>query len=251
MQNPLSANLIDQTLFDLLVDGELPDDRRRDLLAQLDIEPHGWKRCALAFLEAQAWRSEVRRAPWSGIPVAAPNVSHVSTVPLPRQRNLAGLIIVASLLSAVGFGLGRWSVDRQPEHISLATREKLPASEKQRPPVIDEKPGADASPGHTKPAPAADRDESVKVAGVLAWSVDENGQTREMSVPVLEGAGIDLKWLLSQPAAIREPVRKELERRGHKVELHRQLITLSLKDGRSVVMPIDQVDVRFAGRVYQ
>ena len=43
-------------MFDLLVDGELSPERRRQLLAHLDSEPDGWKRCALAFLEAQSFR---------------------------------------------------------------------------------------------------------------------------------------------------------------------------------------------------
>jgi hypothetical protein len=43
--------------IDRLVDGELPSENRRSLLLQLDSVPNGWKQCALAFLEAQAWRT--------------------------------------------------------------------------------------------------------------------------------------------------------------------------------------------------
>jgi len=45
--------------IDLLVDGELDDEARRALLLRLDAEPDGWRRCALAFLEAQAWRGSL------------------------------------------------------------------------------------------------------------------------------------------------------------------------------------------------
>ena len=41
--------------IDLLVDGELPEEDRARLLRRLDDE-NEWQRCALAFLEAQAWR---------------------------------------------------------------------------------------------------------------------------------------------------------------------------------------------------
>ena len=50
----------DDALFDRLVDGELSDFERQRLLASLD-DPQGvwrdqgWRRCALAFLEAQTW----------------------------------------------------------------------------------------------------------------------------------------------------------------------------------------------------
>jgi len=55
-----SADELDRRL-DRLVDGELPADQYRALLAALDEQPDGWRRCALAFLEAQAWRRDVGR----------------------------------------------------------------------------------------------------------------------------------------------------------------------------------------------
>src|SRR5260370_29148905 len=39
-----------------VVDGELPEGERRELLVRLEKVPDGWRRCALAFLEAQIWR---------------------------------------------------------------------------------------------------------------------------------------------------------------------------------------------------
>src|SRR4029079_16724183 len=42
-----------------LVDGELAADEYRALLASLDDEPGGWRRCALAFLENQALAGEL------------------------------------------------------------------------------------------------------------------------------------------------------------------------------------------------
>ena len=51
----------DNEIFDRLVDGELTADERRALLASLDSRPDGWRRCALAFLEAQAWGSDFRQ----------------------------------------------------------------------------------------------------------------------------------------------------------------------------------------------
>lgn len=46
-----------ERLIDRLVDGELNESLRRSLLIELDHRPQGWRRCALAFLEAQAWQS--------------------------------------------------------------------------------------------------------------------------------------------------------------------------------------------------
>lgn len=44
--------------LDRLVDGELSESDRSELLLQLEHEPEGWRRCALAFLEAQCWKQE-------------------------------------------------------------------------------------------------------------------------------------------------------------------------------------------------
>lgn len=49
-------------LLDRLVDDELTDSERQDLLTRLDTEADGWRRCALRFLEAQVWRRAIRDA---------------------------------------------------------------------------------------------------------------------------------------------------------------------------------------------
>src|SRR6185436_10354122 len=51
--------LNDDFLLDRLVDGELSGSERRQLLESFDKRPEGWRRCALAFLEAQSWREEM------------------------------------------------------------------------------------------------------------------------------------------------------------------------------------------------
>src|SRR5437660_1111223 len=54
IHNQHSRGPDDDRLLDRLVDGELPDAERRKLLLKFEKEPDGWRRCALAFLEAQA-----------------------------------------------------------------------------------------------------------------------------------------------------------------------------------------------------
>jgi hypothetical protein len=45
----------DPQILDRLVDGELADGERREVLQTLERQPDGWRQCALAFLEAQSW----------------------------------------------------------------------------------------------------------------------------------------------------------------------------------------------------
>ena len=54
--HPLEA---DNLSFDRLVDGELGEVERRELLVRLESEPGGWRRCALKFLESQCWKEAI------------------------------------------------------------------------------------------------------------------------------------------------------------------------------------------------
>ena len=51
----------DPRVLDRLVDGELTDEQEREILLQLERDPSGWRRCALAFLEARCWQREMGR----------------------------------------------------------------------------------------------------------------------------------------------------------------------------------------------
>jgi hypothetical protein len=50
-----AEHAFDPQVFDRLVDGELAETERRDVLQTLERQPDGWRQCALAFLEAQTW----------------------------------------------------------------------------------------------------------------------------------------------------------------------------------------------------
>lgn len=89
--------------LDRLVDGELDDEARRDLLARFESEPGGWRRCALAFLEAQSWRRAMAAH------AAAPAVPAIVSPPRPRIG--PWLARAATLLLA--FGLG-WAMRPAP-----------------------------------------------------------------------------------------------------------------------------------------
>ena len=65
--------------FDLLVDGELSEADRRALLLRLEHETDGWRRCALAFLEAQCWKSELGQ-------ITTPAQELVRTEPVSRAK---------------------------------------------------------------------------------------------------------------------------------------------------------------------
>lgn len=91
-------------LIDRLVDGELPPAERRALLLRLESEPDGWRRCALGFLEAQAWRDAITA------PAAVPELRIASAVETrgtvrPKRRHMEWAI--AASLIAIAFVVGR------------------------------------------------------------------------------------------------------------------------------------------------
>ena len=65
MSNDNLNRLSDEEILrlELLADGELDEDARRELLLRLDQTSDGWRRCACAFLENQCYREAFRSAP--------------------------------------------------------------------------------------------------------------------------------------------------------------------------------------------
>ena len=54
---------LDDRFIDRIVDGTLTPAELRGAIDLLEREPDGWKRCAMAFLEAQSWRESFRAFP--------------------------------------------------------------------------------------------------------------------------------------------------------------------------------------------
>ena len=85
--------------IDLLVDGALSDSDRRELLSSLDGSPGGWRRCALAFLEAQAWREAFAETEQVG------SLPCPSAIAAPRPtRHFGPWLAAAAALLAFGAG---------------------------------------------------------------------------------------------------------------------------------------------------
>jgi hypothetical protein len=130
------ATSIDQADLDRLVDGELDEASRAALLRALDRAPDGWKRCASAFLEAQAWRQALdgRDVAPAITPPAAPGG---------LLRPLLGLAAAITVAFSAGFVLRSYSMQHAGADapVSVAT---------QRPQTI----GPTGSPGHATAAVA-------------------------------------------------------------------------------------------------
>jgi hypothetical protein len=81
---------------------------------------------------------------------------------------------------------------------------------------------------------------------------NQDGIAESFDLPFVTGEGIDEQWLRSQPSAVPPQVLRALERLGHQVERQRAYLPIDLNDGRRVVVPVDQFNVRYVGeRSYQ
>jgi hypothetical protein len=201
--------------FDLLVDGELGEEDRRALLSGLDGEPGGWRRCALAFLEAQAWKREFATLLRPGEPPAAsprPTASPRSaksswwSSPAGTVLAMAGSFLIALVLGVHWNNGGAWN-----------------------------------SPGLA--AVAAKPWQMVTLT-----AADGRGNPQTFQLPAVQADRLDGAWLRSIPKPVSADLLQAFQDSGHHVDQRRELVPVEMKDGRRLVVPVDQVNIRYVGR---
>ena len=216
--------------FDLLVDGELSEAQRRELLLGLDDEPGGWRRCALAFLEAQAWKQqlgEIAREPAPQPPTKRPARRFRITHHLGTLAAMAASFTVALL---VGSQVRDWWT-LQP--IADSPSSQIAGVADVTGPVVP--PNSPASTSPTTP--------QLPDGDSPAWRLVGNSQS--IQLPATERDSLDEKWLQNLPSAMPEDVVRDLKRHGYRVEQRRGLLPFRMKDGRPLVVPVDEVDIRY------
>lgn len=242
--------------FDLLADGELSEERRRALLSRLDDHPEGWRRCALAFLEAQDWKREMPRAGGANDPPAADAsaaIAENSASPvIVAQRPLLGwlgtmLAMAASFLLALGMGIawrGGWHDEEIADRPALTPGPEL---------ALTHGPAAEPADSAVVPEPGAPQfgPDAPQYGKVMLTVLGADGQERLVEVPILTADRYDPELLSGQPAALSHDLVRQLQRSGHEVNQYRELVPVSLEDGRQLVLPVDQVEVRFVNQGYQ
>jgi hypothetical protein len=211
----------DSRVLDRLVDGELTELERRELLSALDDEPAGWRRCALAFLEAQSWGIDLksfRDQPSEPLTPARPTARFWRHWPV-------GLAMAASLLLAFFGGLAlrdRLASDTDSGQIAQGPIAAAPR-------IARATTGGGAPQEFWKTIPLPASDGSI------------------VNVKAFEGGSGDLSWLFDPSSAIPADVLQQLEQRGHRIQREKELWPVQLQDGRRLIVPIEQVQVRYVG----
>ncbi len=227
-------------LLDRLVDGELDGDEYRQAITMLDNQPGGWRKCALAFLEAQALEVElgaVRRENTISVPQHQPT---------PRRRQvpwLATLLAVAASF-ALAFALGTmwqtWWTSANGEN-PIVVHEPPGTSDR---PSLVESPKVVHQPNRPKAGPDGE-DEGDLPYGNITLVVGGNGADgQEIEVPIYTLDQLDSRALLADDFDVPRDVQQALLRMGREVRHHDwQLVPIELEDGSGVLIPMKQVEI--------
>jgi hypothetical protein len=237
MSYPHDEPSLDDLDFDLLVDGELAEQRRHELLARLDSVPGGWRRCALAFLQAQSWTRELRAAREQS-PATPPSPPLAPQRGSKQSRLQSVLAMAASFLLALGLGAyfrgfwGRLDTIANPAQTAATAPSTLLGGPSVLPRSVDSARAFSPEVWQTVAVPVADGPE---------------GGTESVALPARVADHLDPEWLDSFPLAMPQDVVSALRQSGHEVQQQRELVPLPLQDGRRLVVPVDQVEVRYVG----
>jgi hypothetical protein len=239
MTNPDMTLPMGDDFLDLIVDGKLAPSELRAALERLENEPDGWKRCTLAFLEAQCWRQTFlqlgERATRGALP---PNALRSARSHGRQIRSPWNSRAVAAAVFCAAFGLG-WIAHRtgpaQGTERRAALSAQITAAEAQAKPTL---PTAADVPLSSEPPPAAPTP-PVRLV--------ERVRLDEAEVPVLAAPRIVAEWLKNQPPPLSEYRKAVLQQHGYRVDERRDVIPATLADGRPVAVPVDLVQIRYTG----
>lgn len=237
---------IDEALLDRLVDGELPDAQRRRLLASLEDEPGGWRRCALAFLEAQSWRrtlsSFAQEAPViARTPASGGRKPPVTPPVTPRPATWRSLSVAAGIMLAFTVGMvwprgmhpvagpGDVAATMAPEGPSVVepSDESVPGAV----PVVD-------PPGARWARQGAPPDDAVWLL------VGGNGMPeRRIRIPLVEATPVDEELGRHMRSLVPETYRRRLERSGYRVERRRRFAPIQFVGGQQMLVPVEDTRI--------
>lgn len=227
--------LNEDILIDRLIDGELAADERRQLLQSFDNRPEGWRRCALAFLEAQSWREELGQVARGCATETRETKTPGPSVSVSRKsmwtRGAMWLAMAAGLL--VAFGLGTMRRD----HVQM---------------VADNSHGSTGHVASTSaPTNAPAPSKSKQGDAVTLFVRDEGGRMQPVRVPLVDASTLDKELGVQFKTGVPDDVRNQLKSDGYAVQTKRQYAPLWLENGRPMILPVEDTRiVPVSNRVY-
>jgi hypothetical protein len=226
--------------IDRLVTGDLDESERLELLAWLDAEPARWRRCGLAFLEAQALRDALTPGAAGELTLSSAGPPRAAGWRSPRLRWRPMLVAAAAIMAA--FALGWTLGHRPPSPVDSGMSIAGNSPDESSAAASQTAASAGSTPAGTTLSPTpGGRVTLVRVR------VGEGTDAREVMLPVLAGPATSVAWERT-PGPVPDYVRRQWERQGYRVTERRQTVPLKLADGRQVELPVEQVMLTFVGQ---
>lgn len=219
--------------FDRLVDGELSSPEYRRLLSRIEQSPEGWRRCAMAFLEAQAlsedmaWamRTETQQHRVEVAPATAATSRLGGSF-----RRMERLAAMAACL-AVAFGLG-WAIQSSmtggmPGNGPGPGPNVIANNPPNVPPVIN---------------PPVQTPRTMVMKPEFVYVNQWDGQNRTgVPIPVDPTRTFDPQQPWDNSWGMTAQDLQKLKDEGRQFETHNCLIPVSLENGDRVVVPMQEV----------
>jgi hypothetical protein len=243
---------INDELLDRLVDGELSLDEEHHLLRALEEAPGAWRRCALTFVEAAAWRRELagvraesvhgskRAGAADDAGAISPAVGQSIASPFRgRSLRIYPLLAVAASV-ALAFAAG-WLLPRAVRDGQMQPQDLIAES--------DRGPSAEQLVAPSRPVLAESRWPGVLDPNqVMALVVTQpDGSERPVLVPLLdEHAANRLAGGITEAgfsSALPPSVRRQLEQAGFRIELRRRYAPLPLDRDRHLIVPVEDTQI--------
>jgi hypothetical protein len=235
---------ISEAALDRLVDGELTADEERQLLGALDDSPDGWRRCALAFVEARTWRRELAafssRTSWRDAEMLLTDVdrgrgwepSASRSNQRVRSHRFAVVVLAASMLLALAAGSLTVHSFRQ---------RGVTAAPKQ---IVDVEPGVSTVANESGRPDWPEVMDSSEVITMVVQTPD--GSTRSVLVPLLDAEEMNrLVGGVTEAGigpALPAPLRHRLERSGFRIEQQRRYAPVSI-GGQRMIVPVEDTEI--------
>ena len=212
-----------------LIDGELNDAEQQQLLRAFDAQPDTWRAVALGFVEAQWVRSEL--AGWNPTTVAAPTAQTSTSLSSPA----AGLGRASQVMTALAALVATFA-------IGIAARHWWPAK------TADPTGGSivNTDPRSVGPHIGRPVDEPTPLQVQRAGAPRDETALRRVNLPLIPAERVDPRSLYNAPAITPE-LKAALQRMGHVVHEERRFYSVELKDGRRVLVPVNEIRVEFVG----
>ncbi len=242
-----------------LVDGELPPSERKLLLKQIDSAPENWRTVALALLEEQAFSREIRHAnvlmasqPPNTLTVARASDAYNDSwrITFFGKSGWKGIVLSATLAASVLFVIGITvvqpmfdsSVDGSNSTNAIAQSAASQSNKNSNP--INNDWGSPIG-----ELTVASDDASLQPTKDFS-AVQGQTQPHENSnrIPVYEVRADQARRWMEDEARRMDSWREQLRQRGYELDSKPNQIERTLPDGRSLIVPVNQWNVRPLGQ---